>query len=298
LQQLKCAFLFIRNVYKLAFDHPALQKSWVRMAIGGSILWLIWLIPLILVVSLIGLVPIGLILIGLLIILGMASLFVWGQITSLETSRVFDLLIQEADAALGIDDQDQSADSTEVEDALFFIGLPGLRLLTLLRRLFKAFGEREYQWIDGHYLVLPVMANEQQSAQEATVRVKQLLDHNRVRFQPGLIRVELIAQVVQWVLIVLGFVLGFIVGKNVADPITARILIQVLATIIGSLIGVVFTVIGIHFKTLTLTCYHTALYQWVRNVESAALSANPDQAKPPFILSQALGRTFVNEKES
>jgi len=250
------------------------------------------------VVSLIGLIPVGLFLMGLLIMIGLVSLLVWGNIISNEISKTFDILTQESDLFYDFEEQNHWLTKRAFESALFFLALPGMHLLAGIKRMFRSPVSQDIRWVEGSYLALPVMANEQLSLDETIQRVKQLMAQNRARFQPGLIPVEWIGQIIQWVLIVLGLVIGFIVGKNISDPLDASFLMLVLAMLIGSLIAAAFMVIGIHFKSFTRTCYHTALYRWVRNVESASLSANPEQAKPPTILRQILGRGFIKIKES
>ncbi len=49
----------------------------------------IWFLPIGTVVGLIGLSPLGLILIGVFAVLALVSLMLWGDITSLLTSRTF-----------------------------------------------------------------------------------------------------------------------------------------------------------------------------------------------------------------
>ena len=298
MQKIKSAFRFIRSSYQLAYKHDILQKSLTHMAAGGAILLLIWLIPLILVVRLIGLSPVGLFLVGLLIMIGLISLLVWGNIISNEISKTFDILIQESDLFYDFEEQNRWLTDRALEGALFFLALPGEYLIAGIQRMFRSPVGQEIRWVEGSYLALPVMVNEKLSLDETMQRVKQLLGQNRARFQPGLIPVEWIGQIIQWILIMLGLLIGFIVGKNIANPLDASFLMLVLAMLIGSLIAAAFMVIGIHFKSFTRTCYHTALYRWVRNVESASLSANPEQAKPPTILRQILGRGFVKIKES
>ena len=297
MQKIKSAFRFILSSYQLSYKHDILQKSGVQMAAGSAVLLLIWLIPLILVVSLIGLSPAGLFLIGLIIMLALISLLAWGNITSYRISKSFDILIQESELFYDFEQQNLWLSEGVLEGELFFLALPGAYLLAIIRQLFKAHVDQESRRLEGYYLVLPVMANEQLSLDETMQRVKQLMAQNRARFQPGLIPVEWIAQIIQWVLIALGMMIGFIVGENIADPLDASFLILVLAILIGSFIAVALSVTGIHLKTFVRTCYNTALYRWVRNVELAALSANPEQAKPPIIIRQILGRGFVKIKD-
>lgn len=293
MQRLKYAIRFIQAIYKKAKENPQLQKPWFRLALGSFVLLVLWLVPIVLVVSLIGLKPIGLVILGLLILLGLISLLVWGEINALEISNLFYGLIQKTadeEEVLELTTENKSS-----EAILQFFALPGLRILRSLRKLLK---HNNVQFDDqGDYLVLPLMANEKLSLVESLVRVKQIYEENRVRFQPGIIGVENLAIATQWILIVLGIVIAFIVGRNIADPLTSRSLLVVLAAIICSIIALVFAIAGIHFKTFTRTCYFTVLYSWVKNVEIAAQTKDPEQAHPPVILSSVLRRVSRPSKE-
>jgi hypothetical protein len=286
-QRLKNAFRFIQASYRIAIENPQLQKPWFRLALIGFCLLVIWLLPIILVVSLIGFNPAGLFILGLLIILGLISLLILGEIIALDISKMFYNLIREpseADSILDLLVEDRSVDGVQK-----FFAVPGLRVLKIIRSVFKTKpGQSDEP--SGYYLVSPLIANENLSFKESLNRMRQIFQENRLRFQPGLIPVESLSLIIQWILILAGIVIAFIVGLNIADPMTPKLTLVILATVISSIIGLVFALLGIHFKTFIQTCYFTALYCWVRNVEAAALDEDPDQAHPPLILGQALGR--------
>ena len=94
MQNLKYAFRFIKRSFQLAVEHEELQKPWMTLTLGSLALMLAAAVPLALVIGMIGLIPIGMIFIGLISTFLLFCLRIFGEITALSTSQICDKLIR------------------------------------------------------------------------------------------------------------------------------------------------------------------------------------------------------------
>ena len=296
MQSLKYAVRFISASFSLAIKNAQLRKPWVRLSLGNLLLMVLWLIPLALVVGWIGLEPVGLILIGLISILLMVSLFAWGEITALQTSQIFAAFLQE-EAVPAPDSKMPVMPDRYGDIVILVLSLPGLQFIQGFRALFKNNENTLSAWFNARALVLPVIALENLSLAWALDRVNQIVRDRLLRFRSTHIGVRRFANVVQWILVLSGAVLGYLAAINLADPITAGSWQRILGTAVGVFVGGIPVTLGILFSTFARTCYHTALYQWVRNVETAHQQGDAGQASVPPILRQVLGKYSSSKKE-
>lgn len=297
MQSLQYAFRFIRASLSLAIENTRLLKPWLHLSLGSMALIIIWFFPLALVVGLIGLRPVSMILVGLICIFVFFSLLVWGEITALQTSQTFSKLIQGNDQFSVPESPGQVMASHWFDVFLYVLIFPGEKILHIVRYLFKKDTNNLPVWINVHYLIVPVISLEDLDLAQAVVRVRQIIRDNLLRFNADLVRVRLIARIVQWFLLVCGVYLGFVAAVNIANPATAGLWRRIFGLAVGLVLGGVPTIIGILFSTFTRACYYTSLYQWVRNVETARRTGNAGTASPPAILRQVLGKSSSSKKE-
>jgi hypothetical protein len=296
-QSLKYAFRFIGRSFQLAKEHEILQKPWMYLSLGNFGLLILWFIPLALVVGLIGLRPIGQVLIGLISILALFSWVVWGEITALRTSQIFNALLQDEgyDGVGGLDERSFLKYWGEV--FILMLSKPGLWLLYGIRQSFSKLNHQKFEWLDVLALIQPVIVLEDLNLTNSINRVKQILEQHLLRIRPVYIRVAFIAHLVQWLLVATGMLIGFVIGMFIADPLTSGRWRMIIGTGAGLLIGWAFTTLGVSFSTFSRACYHTALYQWASRTEKARNAGTTEQATPPLILSQVLGAYSSSKKE-
>jgi hypothetical protein len=133
-QAIRNAFRFIKASLSLALKQVQLQEPWFALALGGLVILFIWFLPIGAVTWLIGLTPLGLSLIGLLALLALVSLLIWGEITTLLTSHSF--------ASIGSDEIDDMPGNLNFLGAhagavlVLTLTLPLLSLGNWLRNLF------------------------------------------------------------------------------------------------------------------------------------------------------------------
>ena len=298
MQAIKNGFRFIGASLSLALKQVKLQEPWFALGLGGLVILFFWFLPIGVVAGLIGLTPLGLALIGALATLALVDLLIWGELTSLLTSRTFASLDSEEPAETPATLKFLMSHTGVV--VLLALTLPLLSVGYTLRNLFAKPGsapDEKNRWLEARTLALPIVAVEDTSFQETLDRLRQIVGENLLRFRESLIGVRLVAGLIEALLIVGGVALGFAVGLKIADPASVGPWQRVLAAGIAMLIAWVPAIIGIMFGSFSRACYATALYQWVCNVAEARASGDSAKARPPAILAQVLGTTSQSKKE-
>ncbi|MBW6467006.1 MAG: hypothetical protein K0B06_10910 [Brevefilum sp.] len=258
---------------------------------------ILWLIPLGVVIMLLGLTPLGMVLIGLISILLLYSLLMWGEVTALETSRAFNAITR-GDFSL-LEAMDQTPVFVHWKDiALWVLMLPGMELIRFFNQVFQPYKAEKHDWLGGSFVMLPVIALEALNLSEAVERIKQLDRERLLGFHPELIGISPVVGVLQWLLILVGGIVGYWVGLIMADPVTAGVLSRLLAITIGVLLAGSLALMGISFSSFNRACYYTTLYQWALNVEQARSSGDTSRGLAPVILSQVMRKTKPSKKES
>jgi hypothetical protein len=170
------------------------------------------------------------------------------------------------------------------------LGLPGKRLIYDFQKLLKLEIEPKPAWIPSYTLLIPVISIENRDLKDAVQRIDQMIDDHLLRFQPGLVKVDLVGSLVQWILCFIGIFIGLTVAILITDPIAPAPWLLILGLGVGMLIVWLFITSGNLFSAYSRSFYHTALYQWARNVEAARETGEPERAVPPDILRQAIGK--------
>ena len=297
MQHLRYAFRFIGACFSLALKHPRLRKPVFNLWMGGMGLLTLWLIPMLGVIALIGVRPLGLVLIGFFISLLLFSLLAWSEVTALETCLAFDDLTW-IDLELPGSSQNKQDHARWQQILLWTLLQPGLLINHLFNQILRPQHAEELAWLSGAYLMLPVIALEDFNLKEGIDRIKQLLRDRLIRFHPSLISIHPLTGVVQWLLIVASALLGLKFGFKLAPFLTAGLLSRLLAVVVGALIAGVLALLGLSISSYNRSCYHTTLYQWVLSVENARMTGDASQGAPPKLLSQVLKTNSRNQKES
>lgn len=296
MQRLSSAFRFISACFSLALKHARIRRPILHLWMGGIGLLVLWLVPVLVVIALLGVRPLGLVLIGLFISLLLFCLIAWSQITALETCRAFDDLTWINQELPG--SSQEKGEYLHWRQVLLWVFLqPGLAISHLFTQAFRPKHTEKFAWLSAAYLMLPVIALEDFNLKEGIDRIKQLLRDRLIRFHPSHVGVRSLTGAVHWVLTVSGVLLGVLVGLKIADFQTATLLSRFLAAVVSILIAGVCALLGLSISSYNRACYHTALYQWVLNVENARMSGDASQSSPPKILSQAMRTKSLNQKE-
>ena len=297
MQNIKYAFKFIGRSFQIAKENEPLQKPWMILSLGALGIWSVYSIFFALVLGFLGDQPFALIMIGLLVVLALFSLTVWGEISASQTCQIFGSLIHESEPA------EETLTGTPFSLAcwgdvfLLTLTLPGKRLKYGIRSQFGKPAAHDFDGMGSLDLLLPVIALENYSLAIAVDWVRQVARDNLLRLQPQFIRVGLVARIVQWLFQGIGIIIGVIVGNRLVSPLNAGRWQLILGSVVGLLIMISFATLGISFSSFTRACYHTTLYRWVKRAEKARQTGDAGWAKPPEILERVLDRQNTSNKE-
>ncbi|HCU58120.1 MAG TPA: hypothetical protein DF984_07875, partial [Anaerolineaceae bacterium] len=209
MQPIKHAFRFINASFKLALKHTQLQEPWLNLAIGSLVILFAWFLPTALVAGLLGLTPWGLALMGLLAVCVLSDLWVWGEMVALLTAR-------------GMHEIDQTSETETLSNwqflkkhggAIFVLTLtkPVLWMGQKIKQLFssKASPADDRQlWLKVQLLALPAIAVEGLTLKAALGRLEQIVKENLLPIREKLVRVRLIAVVVNLLFMGIGIALA------------------------------------------------------------------------------------------
>ena len=298
MQSLTYAFRFISASFKLAINQRRVQQAFWYLGLGGLALLVIWFLPLALVIGLIGLKPIGLVLIGLISIFALVSLNLWGEITSLLVITAFSEQITLTEEDTPEEKPTQVIRSHWQDVILSRFIVPGSQFINFFNQVFSSDEPQNHSWLDHAYLLMPLIALEQRHFDGAVTRVRQMVEENLFRVQRDFMDVNLVARVVQWLLLGIGVALGFVAGLKIADPLAEGVWIKILGAGVGLFVAGIFSLLGILVSIYFRASYHTALYTWGMNVEAVRQSGQAGKASPPEVISQAMGLKVSQEEEA
>ncbi len=286
LHNLRNAFRFINASLKLILKPPRLLKPWlIFLAVGAGIL-IVGLIPLSAVIGLMGLFPLGLLLIGFFSLFLLAALLIWAEISTLLIIPPFAL---RSGSGAKLADPPSQVFKQHWQDILIqSLLLPTPVVIDTFQHLFNPKKASQNPWLEARYLLTPIIALENLSFSEAVERLKEMIQNNLLRFRPGLVRVRLVTWLTTGMMILIGSSLALIIGLNIAPPLESGPWRLILALSLSWLVLWVFTSLGLAFSAFLRACYHTALMEWVQNVEKARSTGDPDSSGPPEILGKVL----------
>ena len=124
-------------------------------------------------------------------------------------------------------------------------------------------------WTEAVFLVLPIMVIEDENLKDGLKRATYIAKNN-------LLLIGISAVGVRWVTGLIGFglaVVGIGLGLGIAFPLISiaegSIWLVVVAVVLGVLVASIFFMAANVIGSYTSTAYHTCLYLWARNVETA-----------------------------
>ncbi|MFN2302481.1 MAG: hypothetical protein ACK2TV_01995 [Anaerolineales bacterium] len=290
MQSFQYAFRFIAATFSLSKNDKELRRNWLTFILGSVIIFIFWLLALVAVIYFIKLKLLNSMLVGLIAFLVILSWLVWGKINALRTCAVFTNLIQERQMDTETETQAKRAKGHWFDAVLFALSMPGLKIIAWFRQILKKDDDKEALLLDAYHLILPVIELENLNLSQATARVKEMVQEKSLRFRSDLVRIRLLGGLLQWFLILVGILISILINLRFADPITASLRRRLFFLGVGMASGAVPATLGILFNDFTRACYHTTLYQWVRNIETARKTGAKDQASAPNILQQVFYR--------
>ena len=152
-----------------------------------------------------------------------------------------------------------------------------------------AAGLLEVLWTEAAFLILPAMVIEDMSLTNAARRVAQIVKDNLLLVGISTVGVRAVTGLIGVALGLGGAVLGFGIGYGIIAVLGSGTLGLIFGIGLGVLIFLLFTMVASVISTYTSTAYHTCLYLWARNVETAQKTDQPIQVAAPAPLAAVLG---------
>lgn len=236
----------------------------------------------------------GMALIGGLCALLIYALVIWSEISSLSTAIQFDahqtgkVLESKRDKTL------RRRGWGEVIQ--FNLAYPSLLPVVWLRKQSKVKKLKTPEedgrklWLDGLYLMKPLISIEGLKLKDAVTRIKDLVAKKLLRFNPELVKVKQIGGWITLISLMAGITLGVFTGLSMVGEGIATVAEKLLGAGVGLIISSLIASIGIGINVTLQTIYHTAIYRWMVNVDAAKGKSASAQTEPPKILSDVLNK--------
>ena len=289
-QRLQFAILFNQISFSQAFTNKSLLKSLIYMCLGCLVVLLIWLMPILLLVGLVGLTPLGVFTLGLCCFLAVVFIIAWCEVSA---SFVY------VNGTNKTEPEQQVTDSHEIKlmsllgrFTVWHFSQPGLLILQMFQKFLNHPSNKGQTLWEQRYLIMPLTSLEGIDLMTAVDRVNQIAADNLIRIQPNLIGVRLMARLFQVLSTIFGIGFGYLVSIFIAGSFDADLVRQVLSTTAGMFVGGGLISLGCIFSSFTRSLYYLSLYLWVRNVELAQELGTPEIASPPVHLKLVLGHGF------
>jgi hypothetical protein len=146
----------------------------------------------------------------------------------------------------------------------------------------------ETLWTEASYLVLPAMIIDDLNLKDGMQRVWKITKENLLLVGISTVGVRAVTGLIGFIFGAIGFGIAFAVGGGLAYVSGGNTAVSITGIVIGALIFFAFVMVASVFSSYTNTAYHTCLYIWARQVETAREQGSSVQVKAPAPLAAAL----------
>ena len=288
---------FLKQAWGMAFKDKDLLKPSIYALIVGMIISVIGIIPIIITVIAFGGNELGNIVIGVLSAILMFIQFTVTYVFSAMTIRLIYGYLTTGDARM---DEAWSIVRRDFFDILTLAAVSTvvgiLRNMannnrknnvfaSILRTAMRAV---EALWTEAALLVLPAMVIDDLNLKDGLARIVKITKENFLLIGISFVGVRWVTGLIGFVFVVLGLLLGLGIGGGIASLSGGSTAILVIGITIGALIFFTFLMVSSLFSSYTSTAYHTCLYIWARDVETATVEGRSTQVAAPAPLAAAL----------
>lgn len=299
MQSLSQGWAFLKQAWSMAFKDKDLLKPSVYALVVGMIVSMIGIIPIIIVAVTFGGNQVGNIIMG---ILGAVLMFVQFVITYVFSAMTIHLIygyLTQGDGrmseAMAIVRRD-FIDILTLAAVSTLVGM--LRSMTQNNRknnvlagfLRSAMKAVEALWTEAALLVLPAMVIDDMNLKEGLARIVKITKENLLLIGISTVGVGWVTGLISFIFSLIGLVLAFAIGAGIAALAGNSTVILVVGISIGVLIFFTFVMVASLFSSYTRTAYHTCLYIWARDVETARAQGSSMQVTAPAPLAAALAQ--------
>jgi hypothetical protein len=146
----------------------------------------------------------------------------------------------------------------------------------------------EALWTEAALLVLPAMVIDDLNLKDGLARIVKITKENLLLIGISTVGVRWVTGLIGFVFGVIGFAIAFAIGGGAAYVSGGSAAISIVGIVIGALIFFAFVMVVSIFSSYTNTAYHTCLYIWAREVETAKAEGISVQVRAPAPLAAAL----------
>ncbi len=297
MQSFSRGWSFLKQAWSMAFKDKDLLKPSFYALIVGMIVSVIGIIPIIIAAVVFGDNQIGRVIMGILGAILMFAQFVISYVFSAMTIHLIygyltkgDGHISEAWAIVRRDFFDiltLAAVSTAVGMLRSMVqnNRKNNVLAGILRTAMRAV---EALWTEAALLVLPAMVIDDLNLKNGLARIVKITRENLLLIGISFVGVRWVTGLIGFVFIMIGLVLAFAIGGGIAYVAGSSTVILVIGIAIGAMIFFAFVMLSSIFSSYTNTAYHTCLYIWARDVETAKAEGSSVQVMAPAPLAAVL----------
>ena len=146
----------------------------------------------------------------------------------------------------------------------------------------------ETLWTEASLLVLPAMIIDDLNLKNGMQRVLKITKENLLLVGISTVGVRWVTGLISFIFGVIGFVIALAIGGGLAYISGGNTTLSIIGIVSGALIFFAFVMVASVFSSYTNTAYHTCLYIWAREVETARAQGSSVQIKAPAPLAAAL----------
>jgi membrane-anchored glycerophosphoryl diester phosphodiesterase (GDPDase) len=149
-------------------------------------------------------------------------------------------------------------------------------------------GLLETLWTEAALLILPAMVIDDLNLKKGLERVWGITKSNLLLIGISTVGVKWVTGLIGFALGVIGAVIGFAIGGGAAYVSGGSTAVSVVGIAFGVLIFFLFVVVASVISSYTSTAYHTCLYIWARDVETAKAKGDAGTVAAPAPLAAVL----------
>ena len=290
---------FLMQAWSMALKDKDLLKPSLYAMVVGMIISIIGIIPIIITAVAFGGSQFGQIVTG---ILGLILMFVQFAVTYVFSAMTVYLIYGYLTKGDGRMDEAWAVVRRDFVDILTLAAVSTLvgmlRSMTQKSRknnifaniLRTALRAVEALWTEAALLVLPAMAIDDLNLKDGLARIVKITRENLLLIGISTVGVRWVTGLIGFVFTAVGLVLAFVIGGGIASVAGNSTVILVVGIAIGALIFFTFVMVASLFGSYTRTAYHTCLYIWARDVETAQVEGRSTQIAAPAPLAAALAQ--------
>jgi hypothetical protein len=297
MQSFSRGWSFLKQAWSMAFKDKDLLKPSVYALIVGTIVSVIGIVPILISVFLFGDGQFGKIIIGGLSAILMFVQFVISYVFSGMTVYLIYGYLTKGDGRM------EEAWAIVRRDFFDILTLAAVSTVVgMLRNAAQrnrsrgvtanlaraATGLLETLWTEAAYLILPAMIIDDLNLKDGVTRVGRIVKENLLLVGISTVGVRGVTGLIGFIFGAIGLAIAFAIGGGLTFVSGGNTVLSIVGIAIGALVFFMFVMVASLFSSYTSTAYHTCLYIWARDVETAKAQGSSVPVMAPAPLAAVL----------